>query len=182
MNLHNVMLDFETWGTRPGAALRSIGAVMFDPHGSGHGAEFYANIEDASCLDAGMHKEDGTVAFWNGPKVTQQARDSLLVNQRPVKEVAVDFNGWFKRNRGVFVWGQGASFDPVLWEATMYMLKMSAPWKYWDIRCTRTAYDMGGFNPFSVKRAGIFHNALDDSKHQVVCVQRAYAKVAGRLA
>ena len=28
----NVMLDLETWGTAPGSALRSIGAVMFDPH------------------------------------------------------------------------------------------------------------------------------------------------------
>lgn len=27
----SVMLDLETWGTRPGCDIRSIGAVVFDP-------------------------------------------------------------------------------------------------------------------------------------------------------
>jgi len=171
--MNNVMLDFETWGTRPGAALRSIGAVVFDPHGTGHGAEFYINIDDESCLDVGMHKEEGTIAWWK--KQSREAQDALLVDQRPIRDVAVEFDVWWSKNKGIFVWGQGASFDPVLWEAAMHMLKMRSPWKFWDIRCTRTAYDMGGFNPFTVKRAGTYHNALHDAKHQVVCVQRAYA-------
>ncbi len=86
---------------------------------------------------------------------------------------------WWRKSKAVFVWGQGANFDPVLWEASLHLLGMRPPWKFWDVRCTRTAYDMGGFSPFSVKRVGTYHNALDDAKHQVTCVQRAYAKRNG---
>lgn len=179
--MNNVMLDLETWGTRPGSALRSIGAVMFDPHGAGTGAEFYANISDASCELSGLVKDAGTVAFWNKPQ-NKLAQDSLAADQRTLTEVAEAFDAWWRTNRAVFVWGQGGNFDDPLWSAAMHAIGRKVPWKYADARCTRTAYDMGGFNPFAVKRAGTYHNALDDAKHQVVCVQRAYAKVAGRLA
>lgn len=32
MSVTHVMLDLETWGKRPGCDIRSIGAVVFDPH------------------------------------------------------------------------------------------------------------------------------------------------------
>jgi len=37
----HVMFDLETWGTTPGSALRSIGAVEFDPMGKDIGRTFY---------------------------------------------------------------------------------------------------------------------------------------------
>lgn len=167
----NVMLDFETWGTEPGSALRSIGAVMFDPHGAGMGAEFYANIEDHPKLT----KSQSTIDWW--AKQPRDVQDLLEKDKQPLDKVVADFHAWWRKQRAIFVWGQGASFDPVLWEAACRVLGASAPWKFWDIRCTRTAYDMGGFDPRSVKNTGRAHYALDDAKHQVVCVQRAYAKV-----
>ena len=33
--MSDVMLDLETWGTRPGCAIRSIGACVFNPNGEG---------------------------------------------------------------------------------------------------------------------------------------------------
>lgn len=172
----NVMLDLETWGTAPGSALRSIGAVMFDPHTDEIGETFYANIDDQSCLDAGLVKDPSTVAWW--AKQTQQAQDSLVRDQLHFVEVANNFHSWFRQQRGMFVWSQGANFDGVLWEVAVRRVGLSVPWKFWDTRCTRTAYDMGCFNPRSIRRVGTHHNALDDAIHQAKCVQAAYRRRA----
>jgi hypothetical protein len=176
--MNNLMVDLETWGTAYGSAIRSIGAVQFDPYGTGTGAEFYMNISDASCEEHGLVKNVGTIAWWE--RQSKQAQDSLLQNQRTLTEAAVAFDGFFRRCRAVFVWGQGAGFDPVIWEGAMVRINRSVPWRFWDVRCTRTAYDMGQFDPRTVRRVGTYHNALDDCKHQVICVQRAYAKVHGK--
>jgi hypothetical protein len=175
----NVMLDLETFGTRPGAALRSIGAVMFDPNSGEIGTEFYANISDASCREAGLHVDPETVKWW--AKQNQRAQDALLIKQRTLTEVALEFEAWWRKNRAVFVWSHGANFDEPIWSAAMYAIGRKVPWKYWDARCTRTVYDVTGFDPRSVRRAGTYHNALDDARHQAVCVQRAYAKIDGGI-
>jgi hypothetical protein len=173
----NCMLDLETWGTASGSAIRSIGAVMFDPHSKEIGAEFYANITDASCEAAGLVKDTNTINWWSGQ--SQTAQDALLVNQLPLVEVSVKFEAWWRSNRAVFVWSHGANFDEPLWSAAMRAIGRGVPWKFYDSRCTRTAYDIAGFDPRTVKRQGTYHNALDDARYQATCVQRAYAKVNG---
>lgn len=178
--MNNVMLDLETWGTRPGSSLRSIGAVVFDPHTDEIGPnEFYANIMDDSCKQAGLTKDDQTVEWWS--RQSQKAQDSLVESPLTLTEVASSFNQWFRKQHGIFVWGQGANFDPVLWECAMRAVQMPIPWKFYDVRDTRTVYDVAQFDSRSVRRTGTYHNALDDARHQAVCVQRAYAKINGRL-
>ncbi len=172
----NVMKDLETWGLYPGCAPRSIGAVMFDPHTNEIGDEFYMNITDESCIEAGLVRLPSTVEWWAQAKNAEAAK-VFTKDPQPLKEVGQAFNAWFRKNRGIFVWSQGANFDQPFWEAAMRAVGLETPWKFWDSRCTRTAYDMGGLNPRSVKFVGTAHNALDDAKHQVTCVQRAYANV-----
>ncbi len=175
----NVMKDLETYGTFAGCAVRSIGAVMFDPYGTGHGEEFYMNIDDQSCLDAGLVQDPSTLAWWSKPEQAKAAT-VFAKDPRPLKEVGEAFNAWWRKNRGVFVWSQGANFDQPIWEAAMRAVGLGTPWRFWDSRCTRTAYDMGRFNNKGVRMRGVAHFALDDAKHQVVCVQGAYANVNGR--
>lgn len=173
----NCSLDLETFGTRPGCAIRSIGAVMFDPHSGEMGAEFYANISDASCVAAGLHVDPDTVAWWK--KQSAQAQDALMSDQKTLTEVAVAFDAFWRSNRAMFVWSHGANFDEPLWSAAMHAIGRKVPWKFWDSRCTRTAYDLASFNPKTVSRAGTHHNALDDAKYQALCVQKAYQRVQG---
>jgi hypothetical protein len=172
----NTMQDLETWGTAPGNALRSIGAVMFDPHSNEIGDEFYMNITDESCLKVGLTRDPDTVKWW-GRSENVGAASVFAKDPIPLREVGEAFNAWWRKNRSIFVWSQGANFDQPLWEAAMRAVGLGVPWKFWDSRCTRTAYDMGGFNPRSIKRKGIHHYALDDAKHQTLCVQAAYANV-----
>jgi hypothetical protein len=178
--LNDAMLDLETWGTRPGSMIRSIGALMFDPYTEKVGAEFYVNVDEKSQEALGLTKDPGTVAWWE--KQSQRARDALLVDQQPIDLALSAFCTWFRGARGMFVWSQGGNFDEPLLAACLHAAKITQPWKFWDSRCTRTAYSVAGFNSRSVKREGTYHNALDDARHQAICVQRAYAKITnGRL-
>lgn len=176
--MSHVMFDLETFGTRPGSVIRSIGAVVFDPNGSGHGDGFYANINRKSCEDLGLTVDPATEKWWS-----QQSRDAewqLEGNQKPLPEVVNAFGAWFVSVGGEYIWCQGANFDSVLWEAAIVAAgRKVAPWKFWNVRDTRTIYHMARFNDKTIKRDGTFHNALDDAKHQVACVQAAMRKIRG---
>lgn len=178
--MQNIMLDLETWGTAPGCAIRSVGAVLFDPHSDQIGPDtFYMNVSDESCVMAGFVVDEETVKWWEAQ--SQAAQDALLVDPVGIYVVVQQFHAWFKKNRGVFLWSQGANFDEVIWSTITRRLGQRVPWKFYDVRDTRTVYDVCGFDPRSIRRQGTYHNALDDARHQAVCVQKSYAKVNGRL-
>lgn len=166
----HIMLDLETWGTRPGSAIRSIGAVVFGPESGALGDTFYRNITDASCETAGLTKSASTIKFWE--EQGEAAKAALLVDPRPLDEVLVDFTAWFRRVSGRFVWGHGASFDPVLLEAAYEALFYEAPWSFWDVRCCRTVLAMANRKP--LRQGGTHHNALDDAVAQARAVIAAF--------
>ncbi len=164
-----VMLDFETWGTSPGSALRSIGAVEFELSGK-MGREFYANFSDAG--QSHLRRDPDTVAWW--AKQSAEAQSAFVKPEpQPFTPIALSFAKWFPT--GATVWAQGANFDPMIWESACKPLGIAAPWKFYDVRDTRTVYDLAGFDPRKIKRQGVFHNALDDCKHQVRCVAAAWS-------
>lgn len=174
------MLDLETYGTAPGCAIRSIGAVVFslgqeDAQGE---RTFYANISARSCLWARLHIEQGTDEWWEQQSAEAQA--SLKVDQRPLAAVARDFDAWCAgcgSAPNLRLWCQGANFDAVLWEAASRAVGLPVPWKFYNVRDTRTLYELADFDPRSLPRAGTYHNALDDARHQAACCRAAWAKL-----
>ncbi len=170
----HVMLDLETWGTRPGSALRSIGAVAFDT-GTNVGDTFYRNIDKGSCDVTGLTVDPETVAWWK--KQSPESAAALLVDPRPLPDVADMFHSWFRNVGARFIWSHGGNFDEPLWSAACRAAGKTAPWKYWDARCTRTIYDAAGIDLRSLPREGTYHNALDDAIHQARCVQHAMEKL-----
>lgn len=169
----HIMFDLETFGTKPGSVLRSIGAAVFSLDTGDVGSTFYRNITRQSCEAAGLTVDPSTEAWW--AKQSKEAQDALLVDQRPLGGVIDEFHDWFRANDGVQVWCQGANFDAVLWEAAIKARLPSAQtvWKFWNVRDTRTVYEIAGFNDKAVSRPGTYHNALDDSLHQIKCVTEA---------
>lgn len=174
----HVMFDLETWGTKPGSALRSIGAVVFDPKSLDTGDTFYANINNDSCLDRGLTMDINTVKWWT--RQSADARTVLEEDQRALDEVVSAFAGWWNTVHGEYVWSQGANFDVPLWEAACMACKGTTPWKFWNARDTRTAYAMANLNPKGYRFKGTPHNALDDAKRQAWLVQMAYGAIALR--
>jgi hypothetical protein len=169
--MNHVMLDLETFGTRPGSTLRSIGAVQFDLDGR-TGETFYRNITRKSCTSAGLVVDPYTELWWAAPE-RAAAQKTLEVDQRELADVTRDFAAWFQKNGCVYAWGHGASFDPPLWEAACAAVKVAPPWKFYNIRDTRTVHHILNFETRNLRRRGIFHNALDDALYQVDCLAAA---------
>lgn len=176
--MNHVMLDLETFGTKPGSVLRSIGAVVFNLQGQ-IGAEFYRNIDESSCVKRGLTKDPATVKWWS--QQSPEAQAALLVDPRPLDDVVDTFHAWFRLHKGVKVWAQGSNFDPILWESAAAARGTTAPWRFYNTRDTRTVYDIGNFDTNSIAREGTYHNALDDCKHQVRCVAAAIANRSTQL-
>ena len=170
MSIVNCMADLETFGTKPGCAIRSIGAALFYLDGR-RGPMFYCNVDEQSCLDLGLTKEPETVKWWL--KQSAEAQAALLVGQVPVAVAVANFIAWYRLNGAKRLWCQGANFDAPILEHIIELLGMTIPWAYWDVRDTRTVYDVFGFNAKGYKRAGTYHNALDDCLHQIECIHAA---------
>jgi len=169
--LVDAMIDIETLGTAPGSAILSIGAVMFGP--AGLAEEFYAPISLASCTAAGLTIDPETVEWWM--KQSEAARAAAFrEGAEPLPRVLSRFSTWFDQVGAERPWSQGANFDPPLLEAAYRACGMTPPWKFRDVRDTRTLYEQADVK---VDRArGTHHNALDDARAQaeaaVIALQR----------
>lgn len=167
----HIMLDLETWGTRPGAAIRSVGACVFDPMTGDIGSTFYRNITDASCEAMGLVKDASTVRWWGEQSFASQ--QAFNTDQRPLSEVLIAFNQWWKGSGGQYVYGHGANFDPVILEAAFEAVMLEAPWKFWNVRCCRTILAMGS-RRVQRNKTDVHHNALDDATAQARAVAAAF--------
>lgn len=159
--MSNCMLDIETLGTQPGAAILSIGAVKF--HANGVGAEFYCAVDLRSCLDMGLTIDPDTLMWWMGQP--QEARDHI---RNPIKKalslrIALqEFAIWL--GKGCRVWGNGANFDQPLLDLAYHKCRMETPWKFWDAPCYRTVRAL--YPNHTKVKPKIAHHALYDARAQ----------------
>jgi len=175
--MRHVMLDLETWGTKPGSALRSIGLVQFDPRTPGFGKEFYCNIERDSQIALGATINEGTEKWW--AQQSGAARKALEENQIHLLQACLQVKTYFCETKVTYVWAQGSNFDPVLLEASFDLVDLSVPWRFYNTRDTRTIYNAASLDTKLITRKGEHHNALEDAKHQVRCVYMAFKILHG---
>ena len=170
MKYKDCMIDLETLGRRPGCAILSLGAVMFDPLTGELGPEFYTVISKESCMALGLHAGPATLAWWE--KQSKDARTVLTEAEEATAPsltmVCKAFGGWLKVNsveqKDRRVWGNGASFDqPILSEAYR-VTGVDRPWEYWGDMCYRTLKNL--YPEVALAKSGVQHNALADAKQQ----------------
>jgi len=174
--LDNAMIDTETLGTKPGAAILSIGAVMFDQYGLG--GTFYAPVLLESCISVGLTIDPATVTWWM--RQSDEARAAAFRDDAaPLWKVLGDFYDWFNANRAKHPWCHGATFDAPILEAAFKACGLAAPWAYWNVRDTRTLYDLAGVKVD--RAAGTHHNALDDAINQAKAAAQAMRILQARV-
>lgn len=167
----HIMLDLETLGTNPGCVVVSIGAVPFDPVKGYVGDGFYRPIALKSAQEAGLTIMADTVGWWL--QQSSEARGALFANPAPLAFALDEFSLWWRENQGVEVWGHGASFDPPILEAAYAAVGRRVPWRFPDVRDTRTLFDLAGVKPD--RAVGVHHNARDDAHAQALAACSAYA-------
>ena len=168
------MIDLETWGTAPGSAIRSIGAVGFDMEDRHITSSFYHNITDDSCTAAGLSISQSTREWW---AKRPEAEAFLRRDAVPLLQAVTEFNRYWGMMRFECVWAHGASFDPVLWGVASNAVAGNPPWDHRNIRDTRTILDLGDVRLGDREFVGVPHYAIDDCLHQIKGVQEAYRRL-----
>ena len=166
------MIDLETMSVTPDAVILTLGAVHFNPYGNGYGDKIYfrISIDDQDAL--GRQIDQSTLDWWakQDPAIMEEAFSDQ--DRIPLKE-AMDRFHKFAWGCDAF-WSHGATFDLVMIENVLRQMGRPLPWNYWQLRDTRTLFDLG-FDPDMP--TGEKHNALQDAIRQAVGVQNVYAKL-----
>jgi len=164
----HLMVDIETLGSRPGAAIASIGAVVFTP--SRVISEWECVVNPETCQLAGLKMDAATVMWWM--RQSDAARASTFGQRgidihRALTDLAI-----FATDEGVSdYWSHGATFDLVILSEAA--LTVGAPQLVKDFRRardTRTLYEITGVNPKTFMGTGTAHKAVDDARAQALAV------------
>lgn len=165
--MFDCMLDLETMGNGPNAAIVAIGAVLFDDVYGRTGEDFYSVVDLESSVNMGGIIDASTVQWW-----LRQAPDARLeINGdtpgRHLAAVLADFAEFIQTHSNpghVRMWGNGAAFDNVILASAYRRSGIIQPWKHCNDRCYRT---IKAEHPGIVMdRRGIHHHARDDALSQ----------------
>ncbi len=179
------MLDLETMGNNPEAAITAIGAVEFNSKGLVKGSEFYHPVNLLSSVELGGKMDASTVIWWMQQsdaarnELTGKGETPLIDLKTTLKMFSKYLDTKNKKSRGrIEIWGNGATFDNVILRSAYKNAGVPVPWSYKDDRCFRTLVCLF---PDAAKSAGPrdlsleHHNALDDAKYQAMVA----AKILG---
>jgi hypothetical protein len=166
------MVDLETMAVSPRAVVLSLGAVHFNPYGNGYGDKLYfrINIDDQDAL--GREVDPNTIKWWSkqDPAIMEEA---FSPDNRVSLTDSIDQFHKFAWGCDAF-WSHGSVFDLVILEDIYRQLDRTPPWQYWQLRDTRTLFDLG-YDPDMPQ--GGKHDALQDAIRQAVGVQNIYTKM-----
>lgn len=172
--MRHVMLDLETWGLRPGSAIRAVGGAVFDLEtGSAIGPTFYANVTRGSCEAAGLLVDPGTEKFWATKK--DNSAEVLAKNPMGLNLVVAQFHDFCREYIVTQVWAQSLLFDLPIWLAAAEAVKLAPPWKHFNQRDAQTALALN--NTFDVRHMPLrppgYKTAEDNAVFQVKCLRIA---------
>ena len=172
----SIHIDLETWGKKPGCAIRSIGASVWNNTTGKRVPDaplLYVNVCKKSCFNKGLTFDTDTVRWWE--KQGEEAQKALETHQVSLTEALDRLRLYVTEvetlvGDNVEVWGNGKEFDISILEACYTAVHQRAPWPFWASADVRTAVRLGRMLGIDVKGnlpfTGVPHFALDDSTHQ----------------
>jgi hypothetical protein len=168
----HLMVDLETMAVTPRAVVLTLGAVHFNPYGNGYGDKLYLrfDLDDQDKLNREI--DPNTLDWWakQDPKVMEEAFSPD--DRVPLKDAMDQFHK-FAWGCDAF-WAHGSLFDIAILEDLYRQIEKPVPWQYWQIRDTRTMFDLG-WDPDMPQASK--HDALQDAIRQSIGVQNIYAKL-----
>jgi exodeoxyribonuclease VIII len=175
----HLMVDLETLATTPDATVLTIGAVKFNPdHNFVDRSDnniFYRRITLESCSELGLVEDPSTIEWWSKqqPEIIEEAFNPE--GRISIKQAMEEFTKFcWGCDR---YWSHGSIFDIIILEHIYRKMGSRAPWNFWDVRDTRTIFDLG-YDPEMPQNAK--HNALEDAYRQARGVQNMMAKLKRR--
>lgn len=160
----HIMLDIETMGKDPDAAMVSIGAVRFtfdeETKPNPFNDTFYQVVNLKSAQRAGGKLDAETVMFWMGQP--DKVRNAFLGDGSAIIDAVLkDFAEWVRRKPLEGMWGNGADFDNVILKGAYERSGRLAPWNYYENRCYRTLKSL--FPAIEKEVNNMLHHAMYDA-------------------
>lgn len=172
--MSEIMIDIETLSTKPNALILTIGAIKFnrrdDVKDINDLQTFYVRIDQNSCKKLNMHIDEETVKWWN-LQADEYKYEALLEKDRiDIKEGLKKLSEFVKNAK--CVWSHSPSFDCIILENAYVSCNLEIPWKFYNLRDTRTVYDLGNVN-LKMISGETKHHSLYDCYSQIVCLKKA---------
>jgi len=180
---NRIMVDLETYGTRPGCGILSVGAVFFSASlPEWRGPHFYAPVHRESCKIAGLHEDPSTLAWWEAQGSKARGVWEEIKTAPNLSEVLKSFATWVRTHSAgeAQVWGNGADFDNPILSACYTATGLPQPWGPYNGRCYRTLKALAP--AVKLVRTGTHHNALDDAVSQAEHAVRILKHLKGAVA
>lgn len=180
----HVMVDLETLSTRSDATILTLGAIKFnleipmvppvvnvshrpDVSSPDDTIAFYRRVDIESCDAIGLHRDPSTEQWWS--RQSESARTEAFGEGREtIQRVLEDFCVWLG-NDVEYVWSQGTDFDISILKEVYRRCGVSVPWKFWNVRDSRTVMDMAGVTSRDLPPTQ--HHAVMDCHRQIQGVQ-----------
>jgi hypothetical protein len=166
------MVDLETMAVTPKAVVLTLGAVHFNPYGNGYSDKLYLRFDLDDQDKLGREIDPNTLDWW-AQQDKAVMEEAFSPDDRVLLASAIDQFHKFAWGCDAF-WAHGSLFDIAILEDLYRQLERTPPWQYWQIRDTRTMFDLG-WDP-DMPKAGK-HDALQDAIRQSIGVQNIYTKL-----
>lgn len=170
------MLDLETLDTSPTSVVLTFGAVKFSEYNDEDPSDASAiylrlNIDEQTSLGRTINPD--TLEWWGKQSAEAQAEAFAEDNRISLENFTSQLNKYIVGCDKI--WAQGTTFDIVILENLYRMLGKPIPWAYWQIRDSRTLFDLG--DDSIKKKNASAHNALADAYFQAKSVQAVYKQL-----
>lgn len=174
----NIMVDLETASIKENAAILSWAMVAFTTDGSECSIEpFYRTVNLTSCFMAGMDIDRGTQDWWQ--QQSPESRAAILqAGGENIFSVSYDAHCWLSalaESYDLYMWCRGIDFDlPKIEWCFRKFLEQNAPYKYSHKMDVRTVLKFMQIDQAQFSFEGVKHNSVDDCRHDIKMVQKAY--------
>jgi len=165
------MIDLETLGVGADCVVLTLGAVKFDPFDlQDPHTPLYFKLDVDTQTALGRTIDQGTLEWWGKQSAESQLEAMGDEGRIDLEDAISQLNKYLV---GVDkIWAQGPLFDINILVDLYKDLEQPVPWQYWQIRDSRTVFDMGDDSAKTGNKAA--HNALADAYSQAVSVQQVY--------
>ena len=173
------MIDIETLSTTPNALILTIGAVIFNPKDDiiplKDMETFYKRVDIDSCKVLDLDIDKNTLKWWKDQ--SKEARFEVFENKdrESIKDILIELADFIKNCK--YIWSNSPNFDCVIIENVYRKLDMEIPWKFWNLRDTRTVYALANLRLKDFCGKNVAHNALEDCYTQITCLKASFNKL-----
>lgn len=169
-----IMIDIETLSTKVNAVVVSVAGIRFNlknkfSENIDDYDTFYMRVDPKTCRQYNCVIDNDTMKWWKKQPIESQKEIFTPKNRHHIKTVLLELSKWFGKNPNTRVFANSPNFDISILDYLYDKCKLKSPWKYWNVRCTRTVYELGGVNMRNVTLQGgdSSHHALYDCLKQI---------------